>query len=251
MYPPLKGRFTDPPQVPRGTKIVKVLVGSEQEEFTVHRDLLCAASKFFDRALAGPFIEGQTQEVRLPEELAHVFTFLVEWLYIGGYLDTTYPSLVRSRQRDFKDDYYLKVYLMADRLMVPGLQLLSFQRIREIFGDKAATLPSRDFLHSLFSEGVPLALQMHVLEHAAYWFFKSSKDEWAALFTIYDRFGTEMALAKIRSADNPLYLHPSAVPDFCECGGFNLEALEKEARLSDQAFSSGTTKKLYTLQLTA
>lgn len=247
MHPPARGPSTDAPQVSRGTKIVTVLVGPEQEEFAIHNTLLCAASRFFERALEGTFIEGQTQEVKLPEEHPEVFAFLVDWLYIGGY-DHAYPSVLRSHQQYFKDEYYLNVYRMADRLMIPGLQILAYFRIKDTFAKKAATLPSRGFLHSLFSEEAPSAIQMHVVEHAAYWLLKSSnKEERARLFTSHDRFGTEMALAMIRSQARMLTCsHPEDVVDFIGTYGFNLEELQKQSRASDEEFESKNTKDLGT-----
>ncbi|EXJ87748.1 hypothetical protein A1O1_04674 [Capronia coronata CBS 617.96] len=245
MYPPSRGATNDPPQVSRGTQIVTIFVGSEQVEFAVHKNMLCAASKFFERAVQGPFMESKTQQVRLPEERPEVFAFLVDWLYIGG-LDQMYPSIIRSRQQWHKDEYYLKVYRMADRLIIPGLQLLTYHRLRNTFGKIAATLPSRDFLYSLFSEEAPVAIQMHVVEHAAYWLLKSTnKEEWAGLFTSHDRFGTEMALAMIRSQAKGLaFRHPEDVANFSGRYGFNSEELQRESRLADEGLPSGKLKEL-------
>lgn len=45
-----------PPQATHGLEVVKILVGPEKKEFTVHQDLLCALSPFFVAALKGKSI---------------------------------------------------------------------------------------------------------------------------------------------------------------------------------------------------
>ena len=136
---------------------------------------------------------------------------------------------------------------MADRFVASGLQLLAYSQIIEAFSPSQPTIPSREFLRSLFSEESPLVIQMHVVGHVAFWLPKSkNKEDWAELFTVHDRFGTEMALAMIRSQYTALgFLHPSNRIDFAEDYGFNLSELETQARAADgEPFSPSSGKCL-------
>ena len=88
---------------------------------------------------------------------------------------------------------------MADRLLSPGLQVLACDELACVFS-LSPTIPSRNFISSLFSEDRPLAMQMHVIEHVAYWLCRSQeKEDWARLFVVHERFGMEKALAMIRA----------------------------------------------------
>ena len=73
----------DPPCVPYGTETVKVVAGAGGKTHTViiHKNLLCAASKFFGVALERAYPEAQNQEIELLEEKDQTFSALTDWLY--------------------------------------------------------------------------------------------------------------------------------------------------------------------------
>lgn len=58
-----------------------MLVGDEEQKFLVHKDIICNKSDFFRAAVTGPWKEGKTGVVRLPEVLPAVFEVYVGWLY--------------------------------------------------------------------------------------------------------------------------------------------------------------------------
>jgi hypothetical protein len=62
-----------------------VLVGptGEEEKFTVHKDLVCASSKFFMVASSKRWLEGREKAVRLPEVKKETFQAYVVWIYAG------------------------------------------------------------------------------------------------------------------------------------------------------------------------
>ena len=238
----------DPPKIDRGARTVKILVGTEndQQEFIIHKDLLCASSKFFEKAFSGPFVEGNTQEMKLPEEEPTVFAFLCDWLYTGR-LGPSNMAYMVARQLWNEDSFWLKVYGMADRIMSPGLQVVAYACLTKLFDQYDATVPSREFVYSLFTEDAPLAMQMHVIEHVAYWLPKSqNKEDWAQLFSIHERFGMEMALAMVRSQSKASeFIHPAKQDRFAEKHGFNVPELQAQARSADKEPAKGAVKLLH------
>lgn len=55
----------------------------EEEQFTVHKHLICAKSKFFKAACSGSWAEGKDRVVRLPEVKAETFQAYIVWVYSG------------------------------------------------------------------------------------------------------------------------------------------------------------------------
>ncbi|KAK7532441.1 uncharacterized protein J3D65DRAFT_106652 [Phyllosticta citribraziliensis] len=60
---------------------VNLIVGREQQAFTVHRTLLCRQSRFFINAFTGPWSEGRTGAMRLPDVEPEIMSAFVDWLY--------------------------------------------------------------------------------------------------------------------------------------------------------------------------
>ncbi|KAK4543404.1 hypothetical protein LTR36_005547 [Oleoguttula mirabilis] len=61
---------------------ITVLVGVDEEAFTIHESLICDRSDFFKAACSGEWKESQTRTVRLPPSTtpAH-FQIYLDWLY--------------------------------------------------------------------------------------------------------------------------------------------------------------------------
>lgn len=55
----------------------------ETQQFTVHRHLVCAKSKFFEAACSKLWAEGKEKLVRLPEVEVDVFQAYLVWVYTG------------------------------------------------------------------------------------------------------------------------------------------------------------------------
>ncbi|GAB7324627.1 hypothetical protein MBLNU13_g08512t1 [Cladosporium sp. NU13] len=62
---------------------ISVLVDSEERRFVVHKDVICATSKFFKAACSASWKEGQEGIVRLPTVKPSVFEMYVDWLYFS------------------------------------------------------------------------------------------------------------------------------------------------------------------------
>lgn len=56
---------------------------TETQEFTVHRHLVCANSKFFEAACSKLWAEGKEKIVRLPEVKVDAFQAYLVWVYTG------------------------------------------------------------------------------------------------------------------------------------------------------------------------
>lgn len=51
--------------------------------FLVHKDIICAKSKFFVAACSKSWLEGQEKQVKLPEVDASLFQSYLTWIYCG------------------------------------------------------------------------------------------------------------------------------------------------------------------------
>lgn len=59
------------------------MVGSKEQCFIVHRDMVCNRSKFFRVACSARWKEGQEKIVRLPKLRPSVFDMYMDWTYFG------------------------------------------------------------------------------------------------------------------------------------------------------------------------
>ncbi|XHF97178.1 hypothetical protein AWENTII_000779 [Aspergillus wentii] len=93
---------------------VDVVVGNQQEPFSVHENLVRTSSRFFDKAMAGKWRESLQRTVKLPDEEPNIFTLYLHWLYYGAlpvYCDK--PGLAGNSE-------YLelaKAYVLGDKLL--------------------------------------------------------------------------------------------------------------------------------------
>ncbi|KAI9871210.1 MAG: hypothetical protein M1830_003196, partial [Pleopsidium flavum] len=99
--------------------VVKVLVGSEEKGFDLHRELLCSTSKFFAAAFGGRFREAEVGVIKLPEQKVETFEYFVHWLYrskLTGYFRAgTSPSIEElSTTAITKTNLFQTTVLLAD-----------------------------------------------------------------------------------------------------------------------------------------
>jgi hypothetical protein len=91
--------------------VVKILVGPEAVEFDVHRVLLCARFTYFSKALSGPWQES-SGSIKLPEDNADLFRFLLQWLYKEGLDHTKLPPPSDGIKAS------IRLYVLAHKLQV-------------------------------------------------------------------------------------------------------------------------------------
>src|SRR6202012_3268578 len=114
---PERFHATLPAKVDRGIEVVKVFVGATGHEFSIYKNPLYASTKFFERAIEGPFKEGVAREITLPDDEPEVFAFFCDWLYLNGRYWST-RSYKIAQHKWHIDFFWFKVYCMSDRLMI-------------------------------------------------------------------------------------------------------------------------------------
>ena len=142
----------------------------------MHKNLIYAATKFFRDALAGPVMEAQTGVVELPEEDPLVFKALIDWLY-GKYPGTSAArSFLRmSKGEDVWHLYWFNLFAMADRLLLPGLQVFAWNRIKAIFNPERRVSPSNELLEVITSKFLKdlsepaFGVASYILHHLHFW----------------------------------------------------------------------------------
>jgi hypothetical protein len=93
---------------------IEIIVGSEQPiTFSVHENLISAASDFFKKSMNGDRKESKERSVRLREEDPEVFQVYLHWLYYH-----TLPVRIDSPGLDGNVEYLrlAKAYIMGDML---------------------------------------------------------------------------------------------------------------------------------------
>lgn len=98
--------------------VISVLVGGNEQSFTVHKDLICARSKFFVAACSERWIEGQSKVVRLPESSPKIFQIYMAWLFAGNAaVEEVGHNATESKHSDVVEQRTLvKLYLLAQYL---------------------------------------------------------------------------------------------------------------------------------------
>src|ERR1700712_2937492 len=73
------------------TDQISVIVGSNEQLFLVHKDVLCARSKFFRAACSERWMRGRGKKVTLPDVDPSVLQSYPGWVY-SGHLDVSSTS---------------------------------------------------------------------------------------------------------------------------------------------------------------
>ena len=246
-----------PPRMPYGNECITVVVGAEsnQSDFLMHKDLVCASSKFFRRALAPPFIEHETGIINLPDESPEVFRAFSDWLYSGDPGKSAEDSFV-GKNAGCCQMYWLKVYCFADRLLICGLQLWAWRQLKAIFSWNNCARPSGEFMYALHRNELPPsteAVRQYVSHHIVHWHLK-----WRSNGILFDWTSTPFptgnadleAVQRIREGNRILvkvaaqvakcdarqasFSHPSRKREFEANHGVNVVELQKAARAFDQ-----------------
>ena len=98
--------------------LVKILVGPEEKEYELPRDLLSFYSPFFKACFTGEFKESKEQILRLPEDKTHVFEHFIEYLRNGS---TIYEPGVTESDHRKKVIWIFALLRFADKYLIDGL----------------------------------------------------------------------------------------------------------------------------------
>ncbi|CAD0112566.1 unnamed protein product [Aureobasidium uvarum] len=185
-----------------------ILVGSAQEKFIVHQELLCSKSEYFAKALTGTFEESQTGIVKLEDVSPFLFRIFVTWLYSGklaytvvddssnidqdfGSLDGGFnPAIIKASDLNCEDvmtwpeQAFVALYILADRLDVKALRSTTIDILIEFFQEKrnsAMSAGTYRYINSNTTAASPL--RKLVLDRLIYGVRYSSEDLafWKAL----------------------------------------------------------------------
>jgi hypothetical protein len=95
-------------------RTVDIVVGAQQEVFSVHERLVRASSSFFDKAMAGDWKESQQRTIHLPDDEPEIFALYVHWLYYG-----TLPVFCDEPGLPGNSEYLnlVKAYVLGDKIL--------------------------------------------------------------------------------------------------------------------------------------
>lgn len=135
---------------------VDVFVGSSKRRWTLHRNLLCHHSSFFEAELMGSEVPkvkrmSEQQKLELLGEDPAGFELFVKWLYQGRLDDTSELS------DEEKYDYAVachKLYRLCERLDMPELKNLSIDQYRTSLFE-AQLVPDADEINEIYKMSSP------------------------------------------------------------------------------------------------
>lgn len=135
--------------------MITILVGEEEHRFTVHKDMICAKSKFFRAACSERWASGVEKIVRQPEGTVEDFQIYVEWVYTSKVtLDTEDLDKQQARLMDLYilgdivDDYQLRNATMK-RLIAnvrKGVESVQSSQLVKVYAATMTGSPLRRFI---------------------------------------------------------------------------------------------------------
>ncbi|KIX99969.1 uncharacterized protein Z520_04607 [Fonsecaea multimorphosa CBS 102226] len=177
--------------------LVTILAGPHEVKQVVHKDLLCATSRFFDAAFNGGFRESATKELKLPEDDPDIIRFLCEWLYAKSSREKWCFKPLQSSWE--LDTFWLEVYIAADKFFIPDMVVSAFLEIWQLFSVWHPTIPSVTFIDTLYRLDEPPALhcvQAWIAEHFMQWAPDSARErDYRALLQGNDRLAAMVRTA--------------------------------------------------------
>ena len=196
-------------------------MGPEEKRFSVHKEAICAKSKFFAAACSKRWIEGQEKLVRLPETKAEAFKEYCKWVYSGVIPNTHCTPTSDDKDKIDEKNLFISLYLLGDSLEDVQLRNVAIQAFCN--GLRAAdTLPQSSKYTEIWSStpsGSRFRKQLVDLVLARY-----NRDLITETIAEYPpEFTQELALAALRKVpiitweaaigDNTKYLEPEEAED--------------------------------------
>jgi hypothetical protein len=131
--------------------MITILVGEDEHRFTVHKDMLCAKSKFFRAACSERWASGVEKAVRQPEGTAEDFQIYVEWVY-------TSKISLHTEEIDKQQAKLMDMYILGDVVDDYQLRNASMRRLIANTRKEMTILTSRQ-VHKVYeatTTGSPL-----------------------------------------------------------------------------------------------
>jgi hypothetical protein len=154
--------------------MVHIIVGKEQQDFCIHKDLICHYSQYFTNGFTGGLEEGMTNIMKLPEVNVEVFKrtcsgdkyperlplrskHLIDFTYavFQGWLYTQVVFNNLADQADWpKTNDLMKLYVFADMARIPNLKNECIEAINVISGiDEAFPVETIPYVYKNTQKG--------------------------------------------------------------------------------------------------
>jgi len=161
------------------TVMINAGQGERSQTFTIHKDLLCRSSEFFESVFNGQFLESETGCLDFSQVDSMTFEVLYHWLYTGSV--GSIPNFAAESAVDL-DLLWLRVFTMAHQYMIDPLQEIAFFCFRKALHDVHPVVPSVACIEELYDSDLPTnlvdMLKQYLLLHSAYWITDSSCNCW-------------------------------------------------------------------------
>jgi hypothetical protein len=135
--------------------MITILVGQYEHPFTVHKDMLCAKSKFFKAACSTRWASGREKVVRPLHGTHDQFQMYVSWVYTSHFhVDAEDPEQQLAELigmfilGDVLDDYQLRNATM-ERLITTvlgGTHVFGLDQLDRVYAATVAGSPLRQFV---------------------------------------------------------------------------------------------------------
>lgn len=130
-----------------------IYVGKEKKKWTLHRNLLCHHSSYFEHEFVNNEVSkakkpGENQRLDLPEDDPAGFELFVKWLYQGQLDDVSQYS------EEKKYDYSVachKLYMICDRFDISALRNISIDQYRRGLLE-AQLVPDADEINDIYRQ---------------------------------------------------------------------------------------------------
>jgi hypothetical protein len=171
-------------------------VGSEEELFMIHKDVVCASSKFFKAACSQRWIEGKEKKVTLPEMEPKVFQDYVAWLYSRAYQ-------LQASKGDADPEVHdalqaaIELYLLGD--VLDDIRLRN-KIVQVLVTDDLELVPGSRTLHQLWARTTPASLlrKMYVVIFTR----RVDREEFAKIVASYPaELVQEIAVAALKQTE--------------------------------------------------
>ncbi|KAH6709027.1 hypothetical protein BKA61DRAFT_579107 [Leptodontidium sp. MPI-SDFR-AT-0119] len=134
--------------------------GKDPKEFRVHKDFACHYPPVLKATFDNDFLEGKSQTYKFPEADEATMSFLVHWFYTQ---ELIVDSLVENKWNNKEMRPHIKLWILADSLLLPRLQNTVVEKIIQVqdtFGKTAVNcLP---YIYENTAVGNPLRqLMLH------------------------------------------------------------------------------------------
>ncbi|KAF2181007.1 hypothetical protein K469DRAFT_455004, partial [Zopfia rhizophila CBS 207.26] len=106
------------------TQLSNLIVTCGTQTWNVHRAIVCARSRWFEKACCGEFEESHSRNISIKGQEPHAIERMLKFMYILG----TYPFLDCNISGGDSFSFNIEVYELADYFDVPSLRTLAMKK---------------------------------------------------------------------------------------------------------------------------